>query len=77
MGRVVHLLSSAVFLVWTACNSLPAQQNHPAGAGKPSAAAAGEEQPANATASLQKATQNPVANLISVPLQNNANFGCA
>jgi hypothetical protein len=29
----------------------------------------------NATESLQKATQNPVANLISVPLQDNTNFG--
>jgi hypothetical protein len=28
-----------------------------------------------ATADLQKANQNPVANLISVPLQNNTNFG--
>ena len=27
------------------------------------------------TADLQKATQNPVASLISVPLQNNSNFG--
>jgi hypothetical protein len=27
------------------------------------------------TESLQKATQNPVASLISVPLQNNSNFG--
>jgi len=27
------------------------------------------------TANLQKATQNPVASLISVPLQNNTNFG--
>jgi len=27
------------------------------------------------TESLQKATQNPVSNLISVPLQNNSNFG--
>jgi hypothetical protein len=27
------------------------------------------------TGNLQKATQNPVANLISVPLQNNTNFG--
>src|SRR5215469_13001470 len=26
------------------------------------------------TNSLQKATQNPVANLVSVPLQNNSNF---
>ena len=28
----------------------------------------------DATQALQKATQNPVANLISVPLQNNTNF---
>jgi hypothetical protein len=30
---------------------------------------------ADNTAALVKATQNPVANLISVPLQNNSNFG--
>jgi hypothetical protein len=30
---------------------------------------------ADNTAALAKATQNPVASLISVPLQNNANFG--
>ena len=36
-----------------------------------SAAAPSEEEQA---AALQKATQNPVANLISVPLQNNTNF---
>ena len=29
----------------------------------------------SATESLQKATQNPVASLISVPVQNNSNFG--
>jgi len=29
----------------------------------------------NSTQSLQKATQNPVANLISVPIQNNFNLG--
>jgi hypothetical protein len=37
-----------------------------------SAGAAPSEE--SATASLQKAVQNPVASLISVPLQNNANF---
>jgi hypothetical protein len=31
--------------------------------------------PADNTAALAKATQNPVASLISVPLQNNSNFG--
>jgi hypothetical protein len=30
---------------------------------------------ASSAEELQKATQNPVANLISVPIQNNANFG--
>jgi hypothetical protein len=44
----------------------------PAGQAKP--AASGEAPGADA-ASLQKATQNPVASLISVPLQNNTNFG--
>jgi len=33
------------------------------------------DQPDNSTEALQKATQNPVADLISVPLQNNSNFG--
>jgi hypothetical protein len=33
------------------------------------------ETASNSASSLQKATQNPVANLISVPLQNNSNFG--
>src|SRR6266849_6200135 len=38
--------------------------------------AAAQEKPAvGETEDLQKATQNPVASLISVPLQNNANFG--
>ena len=37
----------------------------------PPAAAPSED---DATQALQKATQNPVANLISVPLQNNTNF---
>jgi hypothetical protein len=40
------------------------------GPGSPKPAAA-----ANETADLAKATQNPVASLISVPFQNNANFG--
>src|SRR5277367_5377311 len=33
------------------------------------------QSPADDTAALAKATQNPVASLISVPLQNNSNFG--
>ena len=45
-----------------------------AGQGKPKV----EEPEANTSAgteALQKATQNPIASLISVPIQNNSNFG--
>jgi hypothetical protein len=41
---------------------------------KPDAAEA-EAGTSEATEALQKATQNPVASLISVPVQNNNNFG--
>jgi hypothetical protein len=34
-----------------------------------------QQKPAAETGDLQKATQNPVAGLISVPVQSNANFG--
>ena len=40
-----------------------------------SATAQNTPAPADDTAALAKATQNPVASLISVPLQNNNNFG--
>ena len=56
------------------CGSIAAQEKQPADADKQmeEGKAAGA---ANTTESLQKATQNPVANLISVPLQNNTSFG--
>ena len=38
-------------------------------------AAAQQPEDEDQTGNLQKATQNPVASLISVPLQNNTNFG--
>jgi hypothetical protein len=60
---------SASLLVAISTASATAQSAPPAS--DPSAAAA----PANDTAALAKATQNPVASLISVPLQNNDNFG--
>ena len=53
--------------------SAAAQQSQPTD--KTADASQNESTPANTTESLQKATQNPVANLISVPLQNNTNFG--
>jgi hypothetical protein len=51
------------------CFSLSAQEKAPAPPGQT------EDQAGSATEALQKATQNPVADLISVPLQNNSNFG--
>jgi hypothetical protein len=62
---------------WLACSSVVAQESPSASGSQAQAAAPGEgaEQPASSTAALQKATQNPVADLISVPLQDNSNFG--
>jgi hypothetical protein len=56
------------------CGWLNAQQKQPPDADKQAQAGQAAEA-SNTTQSLQKATQNPVANLISVPLQNNSNFG--
>ena len=57
--------------------STSAQQNPPAATQKVPATttAQDEEKPTDTTEALQKATQNPVASLISVPIQNNSNFG--
>src|SRR5271166_355458 len=52
--------------------SEPAAQAKPATAEPAPDAAASE---AERTAALAKAAQNPVANMISVPIQNNTNFG--
>lgn len=57
------------------CNGTAAQQSQSTSPDKPPVASPDESAPANTTESLQKATQNPGANLISVPLQNNTNFG--
>ena len=57
-----------------AAQSTTAQQSQPTGGNQQSAAGHDGGAP-NTTESLQKATQNPVASLISVPLQNNTNFG--
>jgi len=66
-SRLLGLSASLLVAISTA--SATAQSAPPAS--DPSAAAS----PANDTAALAKATQNPVASLISVPLQNNDNFG--
>jgi hypothetical protein len=49
-------------------------QDTPVGSA-PKAPVPAAQSTAEDTAKLVKATQNPVANLISVPLQNNSNFG--
>jgi hypothetical protein len=72
--RIAGLVAVAALL---ACFTLPAQEDTSATGGSTNAASSSQsgEGAANSTEALQKATQNPVANLISVPLQDNANFG--
>ena len=63
-GCVWILILVFIFL---GCAWLPAQQT--------ALGMQAEERPANtSTEALQKATENPVSDLISIPLQNNANF---
>ena len=65
-----------IFATLFSCHCVLAQQP-PARSDQPPTATGspGGAQPSNSTEALQKATQNPVADLISVPLQNNSNFG--
>ena len=56
------------------CAAAVAQENPPAPSHPAASTGSDKEAPANTTEALQKATQNPVANLISVPLQDNSNF---
>jgi hypothetical protein len=73
-SSISPILLLAIILM--ASTQIRAQESQPSatpaasGQGKP-AAAQDEEA---ASEALQKATQNPVASLISVPLQNNSNF---
>ena len=69
--RAAGLLSLSTLL---ACGMLSAQENPAAGGGHPQANPSSQGE-ASSTQSLQKATQNPVADLISVPIQDNMNFG--
>ena len=72
MGRNPSLLPLAVSLLCAV--SLAAQDTPKKAAGTQVATEEAPAAAANADA-LQKATQNPVASLISVPIQNNSNFG--
>jgi len=68
-------LTCALAIAQLAIASVQAQESAPS---SPTSANAQAKPAANheeqASADLQKATQNPVASLISVPLQNNTNF---
>ncbi|HEY7306890.1 MAG TPA: neuromedin U [Bryobacteraceae bacterium] len=72
---LVFLCSSAVCLAQEA----PSSTSGPSTGGSQTSGqpAAGQQQKPSAASAedLQKATQNPVASLISVPIQNNSNFG--
>src|SRR5215469_1951081 len=72
--RIAQLISVAALL---ACSILPAQETTQASSSNTQAdsSSVGPGGTESSTESLQKATQNPVANLISVPLQDNMNFG--
>lgn len=70
----VRLCAPLALVAMIACTAVAGQENPPAPPAKTSPASADEGQTANSTEALQKATQNPVANLISVPLQDNSNF---
>jgi hypothetical protein len=72
--RAGYLRSWTMSAVLLACVAAPAQDKQPADADKQTVPDKAAES-SNTAESLQKATQNPVANLISVPVQNNSNFG--
>lgn len=69
-----RLCMSLLFAAMLACDSMPAQQSPTTTAGKIQTGHTEDSDTSSAEA-LQKATQNPVANLISVPVQNNSDFG--
>jgi hypothetical protein len=72
MMKRILLLSVSLFLLLNVLASAQAKPDSTTAAAadqKPNAPSEEEQ-----AAALQKATQNPVANLISVPLQNNTNF---
>jgi hypothetical protein len=71
--RYLLLRLAAVFTVAISSLSVVAQDT-PVSSGSKTPAA-GAKPATDETAALAKATQNPVASLISVPLQNNSNFG--
>jgi hypothetical protein len=77
MHRIrVRVGARVVLAALFTCTGAAAQESPPASSAGDSRATThpNEEQPASTTEALQKATQNPVASLISVPVQDNSNF---
>jgi len=74
VGRFCALCMAIFAVVCLPGHALSAQESQTTP--KPAASAAVDnDASASAAADLQKAVQNPVASLISVPIQNNSNFG--
>src|SRR5271170_2708844 len=71
LNRHRLLLSAGLFL----CAAVLSAQDTPVSSAPKAQAAPAPAAAADDTAALAKATQNPVASLISVPFQNNSNFG--
>lgn len=70
----VRLYAPLALVAMITCAAVAAQENPPAPPAKTSSPSV-DQDVEKGTEALQKATQNPVANLISVPLQDNSNFG--
>lgn len=70
-GASQRLMCNALVVLLTLSCGLAAAQDNP---GAPQGQAASQKPPGDQSQALAKAVQNPVASLISVPLQNNTNF---
>ena len=68
--RPRNVAATFPFFVLLALGGVSAQDSPP-----PNSSNTQASQPASATEALQKSTQNPVADLISVPIQDNLNLG--
>ena len=74
MGRITAVCVLILLPVLLAFDSKTMAQNQPTAADKKPLVVPGEDKENSSAEALQKATQNPVASLISVPVQNNSNF---
>jgi hypothetical protein len=73
-GSWLRTISLATLLILAVCPSMPAQQDAASGGAKTPAAEDDQSKGPHSAEELRSATQNPVADLISVPFQNNTAF---